>query len=178
MKRSDRSNWPVYENGFCYGGLGAMDDIEGSRSACAASSSALIEYDHGSGATRRDRYGSIAWAMRMATTLAPGTIYRKDATSEWCVMPAGEFVAWGLYQPTQRHIIDFANANGHIDPGNEMNGAFHDTYTGFEDGRDTGYERTGNLFVEDINDDEVVTDVGCSFRTSVRNAGFTPRASF
>jgi Fe-S oxidoreductase len=62
--------------------------------------------------------------------------------------------------------------NGHIDPGNELNGALHEhTYTGFQDGRDTGYERTENLFVEDIGDDEVVADVGCSFRTSVRSAG-------
>ena len=88
------------------------------------------------------------------------------------VMPAEEFMAWGIWQPTQRHLVDFANVNGHIDPGNELNGAFHEhTYTGFQDGRDTGYERTENLFVEDIGDDEVITDVGCSFRTSVRNAG-------
>jgi Fe-S oxidoreductase len=87
-------------------------------------------------------------------------------------MPAEQFMAWGIWQPTQRHLIDFANVNGHIDPGNELNGAFHEhTYTGFQDGRDTGYERTENLFVEDIGDDEVVADVGCSFRTSVRSAG-------
>ena len=166
--------WPVYENGFWdYGGLGAMDDVEELEKLRAQPADTLIEYDHGDRGNAWDRYGEHCIGYADSSHLSAwDDLPEGDPTSEWCVMPAEEFMAWGIWQPTQRHLVDFANVNGHIDPGNELNGAFHEhTYTGFQDGRDTGYERTENLFVEDIGDDEVITDVGCSFRTSVRNAG-------
>ena len=87
-------------------------------------------------------------------------------------MPASEFMAWGLYQPTQRYLVDFGNANGHIDPENELNGAYHSGgYLGTDTDASYTYQHNQTFFVENIGLDEVVTDVGCSFRTTVRGAG-------
>ena len=65
-----------------------------------------------------DGMANIALAMMIAITWGPGRAPRGDDPAEWCVMPASEFMAWGLYQPTQRYLVDFGNANGHIDPKN------------------------------------------------------------
>ncbi|MEC7170809.1 MAG: hypothetical protein VXW08_07320, partial [Candidatus Thermoplasmatota archaeon] len=81
-------------------------------------------------------------------------------------------MAWGLYQPTQRYLVDFGNANGHIDPENELNGAYHSGgYLGTDIDTSYTYQHNQTFFVENIGLDEVVTDVGCSFRTTVRGAG-------
>ena len=166
--------WPVYENGFWdYGGLGAMDDIEELEKLRGQPMDVLIEYDQGERGDAWDRYGEYCVGYDDSNHLeAWSELPEGDDPADWCVMPASEFMAWGLYQPTQRYLVDFGNANGHIDPENELNGAYHSGgYLGTDVDTSYTYQHNQTFFVENIGLDEVVTDVGCSFRTTVRGAG-------
>ena len=76
----------------------------------------LIEYDHGDRATPGTGTGDHCIGHADSSHLSAwDELPEGDPTSDWCVMPAEQFMAWGLYQPTQRHLIDFANTNEHID---------------------------------------------------------------
>ena len=152
--------WPVYENGFWdYGGLGAMDDIEELEKLRGQPMDVLIEYDAGDRGDAWDRYGKYCVAFDQSNHLeAWSELPDGDDPNEWCVMPASEFLAWGLYQPTQKYLVDFGNANGHIDPENELNGAYHsDTYVGTAAGASYTYNNNQTFFVENLGLDEVVT---------------------
>ena len=109
-----------------------------------------------------DRYGEYCVGYDDSNHLeAWSELPEGDDPADWCVMPASEFMAWGLYQPTQRYLVDFGNANGHIDADNELNGAYHSGgYLGTDDDTTYTYQHNQTFFVENMGLDEVVTDLG------------------
>ena len=92
--------------------------------------------------------------------------------SDWCVLPASHWVSWGLYQPTRSSIIDFSGVNGHADIQTSRNiGSNEIIYEGLEDSGPIQISETIQFTIEDLGVAKVPTDVGCNFRTTVRNAG-------
>ena len=92
--------------------------------------------------------------------------------SEWCVLPASNWVNWGIYQPTRSAIIDFSGANEHADIQTSRNiGANEITYDGNADGSSIEISESIQFSVEDLGLSSVPTDIGCNFRTTVRGTG-------
>ncbi len=92
--------------------------------------------------------------------------------SDWCVLPATHWINWGIYQPTRSQIIDFGGDNGHADSQTSRNiGANEIVYDGLVDGSTVEISESITFNVEDLGIQEVPLDIGCNFRTTVRNAG-------
>ena len=163
--------WPVYENGFWdYGGLGAMDDMEDLDALRAQPSDTLVHVEEGNVWGQwedecipyEESQGLAAW-----NGLAEG-----EDVADWCVIAATHWSKWGIYQPTKFKIIDFNGDNGHADSETGRNSADdRASFFGLEDGSEVIYSSSFTFEVEDLGVSEVPTDIGCLFRTSVRNAG-------
>ena len=163
--------WPIYENGFWdYGGLGAMDDLEDLDALRAQPSDTLVHVEEGNVWGQwedecipyEESQGLAAW-----NSLAEG-----EDVADWCVIAAVHWSEWGIYQPTKFKIIDFNGDNGHADSETGRNSADdRASFFGLEDGSEVTYSSSFTFEVEDLGVSEVPTDIGCLFRTSVRNAG-------
>ena len=163
--------WPIYENGFWdYGGLGAMDDLEDLDALRAQPSDTLVHVEEGNVWGQwedecipyEESQGLAAW-----NSLAEG-----EDVADWCVIAAVHWSEWGIYQPTKFKIIDFNGDNGHADSETGRNSADdRASFFGLEDGSEVIYSSSFTFEVEDLGVSEVPTDIGCLFRTSVRNAG-------
>ena len=163
--------WPIYENGFWdYGGLGAMDDLEDLDALRAQPSDTLVHVEEGNVWGQwedecipyEESQGLAAW-----NSLAEG-----EDVADWCVIAAVHWSEWGIYQPTKFKIIDFNGDNGPADSETGRNSADdRASFFGLEDGSEVIYSSSFTFEVEDLGVSEVPTDIGCLFRTSVRNAG-------
>ena len=163
--------WPIYENGFWdYGGLGAMDDLEDLDALRAQPTDTLVHVEEGNVWGQwedecipyEESQGLAAW-----NSLAEG-----EDVADWCVIAAVHWSEWGIYQPTKFKIIDFNGDNGHADSETGRNSADdRASFFGLEDGSEVIYSSSFTFEVEDLGVSEVPTDIGCLFRTSVRNAG-------
>ena len=87
-------------------------------------------------------------------------------------MPAEKFTEWGIFQPTQAHIIDFNGANNHIDTNNGRNGLFNQSiHPGSADGSAVVHTFSGIMEVPNLGVDTLFVDVTCNARTTIRGAG-------
>ena len=92
--------------------------------------------------------------------------------ADWCVIAAIHWSEWGIYQPTRKVVLDFAGDNGHADIDTGRNaGGMDITYNGSSDGSDVVVSESRSFEVEDLGVSSVPADIGCTFRTTVRNAG-------
>ena len=97
-------------------------------------------------------------------------------TDDWCVIPASNWVNWGIHQPTRATIIDFAGDNGHADSEIGRNvGGSTDTYLGNSDESLITVSDSSTFEVEDLGISRVPADVGCSFRTVYSDTGDSAR---
>ncbi len=171
--------WPVYENGFWnQRGLGTMGfweyqneaklvELDGVR---GQPSDTLVHVDKGN---VWDEWGDKCLPYEESSHLSIWEdIHEGDPYEDWCVMPALYWSNWGIYQPTRATIIDFSGANGHSDLSTSRNiGAADVIYNGSENDGEIEITETRTFLVEDLGLSAVPTDVGCNFRTTVRNAG-------
>ena len=120
-----------------------------------------------------DEYGDDCLYYEETQTLAVwNSMEEGTEQSDWCVLPASYWVSWGLYQPTRSSIIDFSGVNGHADIQTSRNiGSNEIIYEGLEDSGPIQISETIQFTIEDLGIAKVPTDVGCNFRTTVRNAG-------
>ena len=171
--------WPVYENGFWnQRGLGTMgfweyqydaklEELDGIRGQPADT---LIHVDKG---PVWEDWEDECLAYEQTSSLSVWETMEEGTThSEWCVLPAKHFVNWGIYQPTRSQIVDFSGVNGHADTQTSRNiGANEIIYQGADDGSPISISESIQFEVEDLGISKVQTDIGCNFRTTVRNAG-------
>tara|TARA_B100001175_G_scaffold304057_1_gene299675 strand:- start:863 stop:3646 length:2784 start_codon:yes stop_codon:yes gene_type:complete len=163
--------WPVYENGFWdYGGLGAMDDIEDLDALRAQPSDTLVHVEEGNvWAEWEDE--CLSFEESGSISAWDGLSIEEDA-SDWCVIAASHWSNWGLFQPTKYKIIDFAGDNGHADISTGRNAAGDEaSFLGLSNGSEIVYQSSFTFEVENLGVSEVPADIGCLFRTTVRNAG-------
>ena len=171
--------WPVYENGFWnQRGLGTMgfweyqydaklDELDRIRGQPEDS---LIHVEKG---PVWEDWEEECLSYEQTNSLSVWETMEEGTThSEWCVLPAKHFVNWGIFQPTRSQIVDFSGVNGHADTQTSRNiGANEIIYQGEEDGSPISISESIQFEVEDLGISEVQTDIGCNFRTTVRNAG-------
>ena len=87
--------------------------------------------------------------------------------SDFCLVTAGHFLNWGIYQPTQQNLIDFSGVNGHTDTEVGRNGIS-------QEWAEPGNESTGEVTisgawivdVEDFGLETVYVDIACNERSS------------
>tara|TARA_B100001250_G_scaffold218704_2_gene187679 strand:+ start:2826 stop:5615 length:2790 start_codon:yes stop_codon:yes gene_type:complete len=163
--------WPIYEGGFWdYGGLGAMDDVEDLDGMRGQPSDTLVHQEQGN---VWDEWGSECLLYEDSSYLAAWSgLGSEEHHDDWCVIPAENWVDWGLYQPTKLYLIDYSGANGHADPSIGRNAAEgYSSYFGDSLVAGVSYEESSTFEVEDLGISSVPVDVGCLFRTTVRGAG-------
>jgi len=117
-------------------------------------------------------YPSISYVTQIVSTHNMAVQVSQPSTDDWCVIPAYHWSDWGIYQPTRKVILDFAGDNGHADMDTGRNAGGMDlTYEGRSDGSDIVVSESRSFDVENLGVASVPADIGCTFRTSVRNAG-------
>ena len=164
--------WPIYEGGFWdYGGLGAMDDVEELETMRGQPADTLVYYGKGDD---WDNWGDECLTFSDSSELGVwSSLDEGEDHTKWCVIPAEHWTNWGIFQPTQSTIIDFEGVNGHgdIESGRNVAGSSSYEYDGNVDSTIIEHSWTDVIHVEDIGLSSVFVDVGCNFRTTVRNAG-------
>ncbi|MBI32210.1 MAG: hypothetical protein CMB72_06530 [Euryarchaeota archaeon] len=166
--------WPVYNNGFWdMGGFGAMQDIEELETLRSQPGDTLVSieeshhHEHMMGLclSYSESSKSVAWIDDHFDDGA-------WAYEDYCVMPAKEFTNWGIFQPTQSHIIDFNNANNHVDSTSGRNGLFNESiHPGSSDGSAVVHSYSGVMQVPNLGVDTLFVDVTCNARTTIRGSG-------
>ncbi len=161
--------WPIYEGGFWdYGGLGAMDDIDELETMRGQPSDTLIYYEKGD---NWDEWSDECLTFSESSDL--GVWEKLDEAydpAKWCVIPAIHWSNWGIYQPTQELIIDFEGFNDHTFNGKNTAGEGTE-YPGTSDGSIISNSWTDVIEIEDLGVSSLFVDIGCNFRTTVRNVG-------
>tara|TARA_B000000565_G_scaffold192604_1_gene147103 strand:+ start:1107 stop:3599 length:2493 start_codon:yes stop_codon:yes gene_type:complete len=161
--------WPIYEGGFWdYGGLGAMDDIEELETMRGQPSDTLVYY--GKGDDWEDWEDECLTFSESSDLGVWDTLDESYDPEKWCVIPAVHWSNWGIYQPTQRLIIDFEGFNDHSFDGKNSGGE-SDEYIGTSDGSSISKSWSDVIEIEDLGLSSVFVDVGCNFRTTTRGAG-------
>ena len=161
--------WPIYEGGFWdYGGLGAMDDIEELETMRGQPSDTLVYY--GKGDDWQDWEDECLTFSESSDLGVWDTLDEDYDPEKWCVIPAVHWSNWGIYQPTQRLIIDFEGFNDHSFDGKNSGGE-SDEYIGTNDGTSISNSWSDVIEIEDLGVSSVFVDVGCNFRTTERGAG-------
>ena len=161
--------WPIYEGGFWdYGGLGAMDDIEELETMRGQPSDTLVYY--GKGDDWQDWEDECLTFSESSDLGVWDTLDEDYDPEKWCVIPAVHWSNWGIYQPTQRLIIDFEGFNDHSFDGKNSGGE-SDEYIGTNDGTSISKSWSDVIEIEDLGVSSVFVDIGCNFRTTERGAG-------
>ena len=161
--------WPIYEGGFWdYGGLGAMDDIEELETMRGQPSDTLVYYEKGD--DWQDWEDECLTFSESSDLGVWDTLDEDYDPEKWCVIPAIHWSNWGIYQPTQRLIIDFEGFNDHSFDGKNSGGE-SDEYIGTNDGTSISKSWSDVIEIEDMGISSVFVDVGCNFRTTERGAG-------
>lgn len=140
-------SWPVYDNGFWgAGGFGAMEDEE-----TLAKMRTQPEDIH-------------VHAANEFTTDYPDD-----------VVPARDWLQWGIYQPTREVLIDFADANEHQQPEIGLNAVVGaNDFTGT-----SGTSLSGTMTIESTYGlDTYVVDLACDYRASERKIDGVSTADF
>ena len=161
--------WPIYDGGFWdYGGLGAMDDIEELETMRGQPSDTLVYY--GKGDDWQDWEDECLTFSESSDLGVWDTLDEDYDPEKWCVIPAVHWSNWGIYQPTQRLIIDFEGFNDHSFDGKNSGGESYE-YIGTNDGTSISKSWSDVVEIEDLGVSSVFVDVGCNFRTTERGAG-------
>ena len=161
--------WPIYEGGFWdYGGLGAMDDIEELETMRGQPSDTLVYYEKGD--DWQDWEDECLTFSESSDLGVWDTLDEDYDPEKWCVIPAIHWSNWGIYQPTQRLIIDFEGFNDHSFDGKNSGGESGE-YIGTIDGTSISKSWSDVIEIEDMGVSSVFVDVGCNFRTTERGTG-------
>ena len=162
--------WPVYDNGFWdQGGLGAMDEVSALEELRGQPVDTLVDINEG------HHWESIeADCLTYEQSLA-NEVWLSDkfegedaySRSDFCLVTAGHFLNWGIYQPVQRNLIDFSGVNHHADTSIGRNGISQEwAETGNDETGEIAIEGTWSMQVEDFGLKTVYVDLACGERSS------------
>tara|TARA_B100000214_G_scaffold274575_1_gene204717 strand:- start:1291 stop:4107 length:2817 start_codon:yes stop_codon:yes gene_type:complete len=162
--------WPVYNNGFWdQGGLGAMDEESALEELRGQPVDTLVNINEGHHWEIIEE-DCLTYEQSLANPVWENPKFEGEdaySRSDFCLVTAGHFLNWGIYQPTQEHLIDFSGANGHTDTEIGRNGVSGDW-------NESGNDATGEvpisaewvLNIEDFGKEAVFVDIACNERSS------------
>ena len=110
--------WPVYDDGFWnQGGLGAMDDVETLEDLRGQPVDTLVDINEG------HNWGSIEEGCLSYEESLANDVWLDEkfegadalSRSDFCLVTGSQFMDWGIFQPTQKNLIDFSGVNHHLD---------------------------------------------------------------
>ncbi|MEC7704120.1 MAG: (Fe-S)-binding protein [Candidatus Thermoplasmatota archaeon] len=162
--------WPVYDNGFWdQGGLGAMDEISALEELRSQPADTLVAINeghhwediHADCLTYEESMANEVW---MSSKFEGEDAYSR---SDFCLVTASQFMNWGIYQPVQERLIDFAGANNHFDNQTRRNGITWD-WNPMGNDVDETVSIAGNwdISIENFGIGDVYVDISCSQRSS------------
>lgn len=169
-------SWPLYETGFWdMGGLGAMDDVDELGTLRNQPTDTLVALSEGHHWENMEA-NCLSYGASSSSSLWQDSKFTEDGTDrgEYCLLPAVHWKNWGIYQPVQSQLIDFSDANNHhqdVTTDGDLSGGVNGFTEVFSFAGDSSLSDSYTLNVEDLSVDELTLDLGCTFRTSVRNAG-------
>ncbi|MEC9090787.1 MAG: heterodisulfide reductase-related iron-sulfur binding cluster, partial [Candidatus Thermoplasmatota archaeon] len=162
--------WPVYENGFWdQGGLGAMDEVSALEELRGQPVDTLVDINEGHHweaieddcLTYEESISNKAW---LNDKFEGEDAYSR---SDFCLVTAGHFLNWGIYQPVQRDLIDFGGANGHTDTDSGRNGISQEwSESGNDESGEIAISGSWNIQIEDFGLNTVYVDISCNERSS------------
>ena len=87
--------------------------------------------------------------------------------SDFCLVTAGQFINWGIYQPTQPELIDFTGVNHHTDSATGRNGISQEwAILGNNETGEIPISGTWAMEIEDFGLESVYVDLACGERSS------------
>ena len=162
--------WPVYDNGFWdQGGLGAMDDVSALEELRGQPVDTLVDINEG------HHWESIEGDCLTYEQSLANEVWLSDkfegedaySRSDFCLVTAGHFLNWGIYQPVQRNLIDFSGVNHHADTSIGRNGVSQEwAETGNDETGEIAIQGTWSMQVEDFGLKTVYVDLACGERSS------------
>ena len=169
-------SWPIYNGGFWdMGGLGAMDDVDELGTLRNQPQDTLLAIDEGNDWDSMEA-NCLTYGASSGSMLWQDSSFTEDGVdrADYCLLPAKNWLNWGIYQPVQENIIDFSDANNHKQTHTSA-GAVTGGVNGFTESYnysgDSSLSNSYSLTVEDMGVDELTMDLSCTFRTSERKAG-------
>ena len=162
--------WPVYDNGFWnQGGLGAMDDIETLEELRGQPVDTLVDINEGHDwAVIED--DCLTYEQSIANEVWQDSKFEGEdaySRSDFCMVSASHFMNWGIFQPTQKNLIDFSGVNHHTDNELGRNGISQEwAESGNDENGEVAISGTWSMEVEDFGLGNVYVDFACSERSS------------
>ena len=162
--------WPVYDDGFWnQGGLGAMDDVETLENLRGQPVDTLVDMNEG------DNWGSIEEGCLSYEESIANDVWLDEkfegadalSRSDFCMVTGSQFMDWGIFQPTQKNLIDFSGVNHHTDTAIGRNGISQEwTVPGNDLTGEISISDTWSMEIEDFGQDTVYVDLACGERSS------------
>ena len=162
--------WPVYDNGFWnQGGLGAMDEVETLEDLRGQPVDTLVDINEGHNwAVIED--DCLTYEESIANEVWQDSKFEgEDANSrsDFCMVAASHFMDWGIFQPTQKNLIDFSGVNHHTDTALGRNGISQEwVESGNDETGEIAISETWEMEIEDFGQNSVYVDLSCSERSN------------
>ena len=162
--------WPVYNNGFWdQGGLGAMDDVSALEELRGQPVDTLVDINEGHHWEMIEE-DCLTYEQSLANTAWENSKFEGEdaySRSDFCLVTAGHFLNWGIYQPTQEHLIDFSGVNRHTDSEIGRNGISEQwAETGNDESGEVPISGSWAITIEDFGIETVYVDLSCNERSS------------
>ena len=162
--------WPVYDNGFWdQGGLGAMDDESDLEELRGQPVDTLVNINEGHHWEVIEE-DCLTYEQSIANEVWLNEKFEGEdaySRSDFCLVTAGQFINWGIYQPTQPELIDFTGANHHTDNAIGRNGISQEwALLGNDETGEIPISGTWAMEIEDFGLESVYVDLACGERSS------------
>ena len=162
--------WPVYDNGFWdQGGLGAMDDESDLEELRGQPVDTLVNINEGHHWEVIEE-DCLTYEQSIANEVWLNEKFEGEdaySRSDFCLVTAGHFINWGIYQPTQPELIDFTGANHHTDNAIGRNGISQEwALLGNDETGEIPISGTWAMEIEDFGLESVYVDLACGERSS------------
>ena len=161
--------WPVYDDGFWdQGGLGAMEEVSALEELRGQPVDMLVNIEEGHHWEEMEN-GCLSYEQSLANDVWIDKRFdgaEAESRDTYCIVTAGEFLNWEVYQPTQFNLIDFSGVNNHGDADIGRNAVAENWAINGSAESTVDITMTAPLHIEDFGIGDIFVDYSCTSRTS------------
>jgi len=161
--------WPVYDDGFWdQGGLGAMEEVSALEELRGQPVDMLVNIEEGHHWEEMEM-GCLSYEQSLANDVWIDKRFdgaEAESRDTYCIVTAGEFLNWDVYQPTQFNLIDFSGVNNHGDANIGRNAVAQEWAINGSAENTVDITMTAPLHIEDFGIGDIFVDYSCTSRTS------------